>query len=376
MKDVIPVYKPLIDDKTYSAAVEALKNGWLGMGSFVGQFEQAFMEYLNTQDRKCAAVSTGTAALHLAMLIADVGDGDEVITPSFNNIGDFQAILAVGAVPVFCDICEDDLGIDCDKAEPLITDKTKAIIALHYDGIPCRIDRVFELAKKHNLRVIEDDCHALGTYIKGKPAGSYGDIACFSFDAVKTITCIDGGMVVVNTQQELDLLHQYRLLGMSQPSSKLYANSRAWKYDVYRIGFRYHMANIHASIGLSQIDGLDKILDNRRSYCRFYNEQLKDIDGLTLPKTDFENVGPFMYYVVVKNDKRQELIDYLRERAIETGIHWRPGHQFSLFKQAKKSDMTVTERIGKGILTIPTHSIMKENDLKHITQSIRKFFGK
>ncbi len=375
MNDFIPVYKPLIDDETYTAAIKALENGWLGMGSFVGRFEQSFAEYLNASDRKCVAVSTGTAALHLAMLIAGVGPGDEVITPSFNNIGDFQAILAAGATPVFCDICEDDLGIDCDKAESLITDRTRAVIALHYDGIPCQIDKVFDLAEKYSLRVIEDDCHALGTCINGKPAGSYGDIACFSFDPVKTITCIDGGMVVVNTQEELEKLHQYRLLGMSQPSSTLYTNSRAWKYDVCQIGFRYHMANLHASIGQSQLNRLDEILENRRSYCRFYNEQLGSIEGLSIPKTDFEDVGPFMYYVIVKNGRREAFIDYLREKGIETGIHWRPGHQFSLFQQCKRSDMTVTERIGKEILTLPTHSIMKNNDLVRITQAIREFFN-
>ena len=375
MNDFIPVYKPLIEKDTIDAAVQALENGWLGMGSFVGQFEQSFSDYLNTSDRMCVAVSSGTAALHLAMLIAGIGEGDEVITPSFNNIADFQAILAAGGKPVFCDICEADLGIDCDKSEELITDRTRAIIALHYDGIPCQIDRVFELADKFGLRVIEDDCHALGTYIKGKPAGSYGDIACFSFDPVKTITCIDGGMIVVNTEAEVERLHQYRLLGMTQASSKLYSNTRAWKYDVFDIGFRYHLANLHASIGLSQLDRLDQILENRRSYCRFYSEQLAGIDAMGTPKTDFENIGSFMYYILVKDGRREQLIEFLREKGIDTGIHWQPGHQFTLLETCRKSDLSVTEKIGKEILTIPTHSVMEQDDLLRITKTIREFFN-
>lgn len=374
--DTIPVYKPLIDEQTHQAARAALENGWLGMGSFVGEFENAFSRFLDCDERRCVAVASGTAALHLALLLAGVGPGHEVITPSLNNIGDFQAIKAVGAEPVFCDIREDNLGIDCASAARLVSEKTKAVIGLHYFGIPCDMDGVFSLAREHGLRVIEDDCHAIGTRLDGKHAGNYGDLACFSFDAVKTITCIDGGMIVVNSQDEVDRLHQYRLIGMSQSHTRLYADSRAWSYDVFDIGFRYHLANLHAAIGLSQLGRIDTILANRRRACRYYNEHLEGIEGLTIPRSDYSDVGPFMYYVRVHHGRRQEFIDYLRSQGVETGIHWRPGHQFSLFRDNRRAELPVTDRIGEELLTLPLHSVMSEATLDRIVSSVKSFFSR
>lgn len=375
MESLIPVYKPLINEHTFKAAHDALENGWLGMGSFVGGFEDAFSRFMNCEGRRCVAVATGTAALHLAMLLAGVGPGDEVITPSLNNIGDFQAIKAVGAEPVFCDILEENLGIDCTSAESMVSEKTRAIIGLHYDGIPCDMDGVFRLAEKHNLRVIEDDCHAIGSYINGKHAGNYGDIACFSFDAVKTITCIDGGMIIVNTEEEVNKLHQYRLIGMSQSHKKLYSNSRSWHYDVFDVGFRYHLANLHAAIGLSQLEQIEVILANRRQYCCYYSEHLRDVEGLTIPMSDFANVGPFMYYVRVHNNLRQECIQYLLERGVETGIHWRPGHQFSFFQNNRRAALPVTEMIGEELLSLPMHSIMPDETLDRVVTCLKSFFA-
>ena len=180
--DMIPVFKPLIEQPEFSAAQEALEMGWLGMGSYVGEFERAMGSFLEAPDRHVAAVSTGHAALHLSLLVAGVGPDDEVITPAFNNIADFQAILACGAQPVFCDIDDRTLCIDLDAAEALITPATKAIIVMDYDCILCDHDRVASIAKKYNVRIIHDAAHVLGSRYKGKMVGSFSDIAIFSFD--------------------------------------------------------------------------------------------------------------------------------------------------------------------------------------------------
>ena len=200
--DNIPVFKPLIQDEEIHAAVESLEQGWLGMGKYVGKFEEELQKAVYADSKHVVALSTGHAALHLGLMLAGVKRGDEVITPSFNNIADLQAILAVEAEPVFCDINPDTLCIDIKKAELLIGPKTKAIIVMDYGCMLCDHDQVKEFAKKYHLRVIHDAAHSLGSKYKGHPIGSFSDICMFSFDPVKTITCIDGGALVVNTEKE------------------------------------------------------------------------------------------------------------------------------------------------------------------------------
>ena len=370
----IPVFKPLIEDEEIQAAVQSLEQGWLGMGASVGAFELELERILGCEDRHVVAVSTGHAALHIAMMLIGIQEGDEVITPSFNNIADFQAILAVGAKPVFCDINEDTLCIDVKKAEELIGQKTKAIIAMDYDCCLADHDAVTDLAARYGIRVIHDAAHSLGSLYKGKKIGAFSDICVFSFDPVKTITCIDGGALVVKTKNEVEALHQMRLIGMGQPASVMYGNQRAWTYDVTRLGFRYHMANLHAAIGLSQLKKLSEITSTRRRACRIYNELLSSISDVTVPKSDFGDVTPFLYYIRVPTEKRQPLRDFLKDRGIDTGIHWQPGHWFSLFKDSRKGDLSVTNRISGEILSLPLHSFMAERDITRITTYIKDFF--
>jgi dTDP-4-amino-4,6-dideoxygalactose transaminase len=372
---MIPVFKPLLEKEEFAAAQAALELGWLGMGSYVNDFEEAVKKYLSAEDKYAAAVSTGHAALHLGLMIAGVGPGDEVVTPSFNNVTDFQAILAVGAEPVFCDIEDDTLCIDLDKAEALISPKTKAVIVMDYDCVTCDHDRVAELAARHNLRVIHDAAHSFGSTYKDKKIGSFSDICMFSFDPVKTITCIDGGMLIVNTPDELQQIQEMRLVGMGQPASVMYQNKRAWTYDVSRLGFRYHMANLHAAVGLAQIAKMDEISRTRREACRYYNENLSRIDGVRVPDTDFSDVTPFLYYIRVAADRRDDLRAYLLENGVDTGIHWQPGHWMSLFKSARRGDLSVTDNLAREIISLPLHSKMPSSDLDKIIAGIDNFFN-
>ncbi|MFI5203023.1 MAG: DegT/DnrJ/EryC1/StrS family aminotransferase [Flavobacteriales bacterium] len=373
---MIPVFKPLIEKEEKDASVNALDLGWLGMGSFVNDFESSLKQFTQCNDRHVAAVSTGHAALHIALMIAGVQPGDEVITPSFNNIADLQAILAVGANPVFCDIEEESLCIDLKKAAALVTAKTKVMIVMDYDCILCDHDGVAEFARKHKIRIIHDAAHSFGSKYKGKMIGSFSDITMFSFDPVKTITCIDGGALIVRTKEELEQIHEMRLIGMGQPATMMYENKRAWTYDVKRLGFRYHMANLHAAIGLAQIAKMNKIGESRRMAGLKYNQELASVKGIITPKSDFVDIVPFLYYIRVLNGKREELIKFLKENGVDTGIHWQPGHWFSLFKNEKCGDLTVTETIGKEILSLPLHSLMKEEDIIHVVKMIKLFFEK
>ncbi|HXN00274.1 MAG TPA: DegT/DnrJ/EryC1/StrS family aminotransferase [Candidatus Dormibacteraeota bacterium] len=371
MTERIPVFKPHIGVETVKAAVDALEMGWLGMGSYVGEFEARLAEYLELRGRHVVAVNTGTSALHLAMLVAGVQPGDEVLTPSFNNIGDFQAIKAAQAEPVFCDVDERTLGIDVEKAERLIGLRTRAIIGMDYDGIPCALDELEQMAARHGLVVIHDAAHSLGSRLKGRSMGNFGDISVFSFDPVKLITCIDGGALVVDSEETVAQLQRYRLLGMDQSAKRMYTNNRAWTYDVPGQGFRYHLANLHAAIGLTQLAKIDEFIISRRRACRHYNAVLSGVDGLVVPQTDFDDVAPFLYYIRVLDGHRDALIDQLKAEGIDTGIHWIPGHRFSFLKEARRGDLSVTDRIGSEILTLPLHSYMDLDVVDRVATAVR-----
>lgn len=370
----IPVFKPLIEQAEIQAAVEALELGWLGMGRYVGQFEEALQEYLDCTDRHVVALSTGHAALHLALLLAGVGPGDEVITPSFNNVADFQAILATGASIVFCDIDDTSLCIDLDKAEALVTPRTKAVIVMDYDCLLCDHDRVREFAERHKLRVVHDAAHSFGSHYQGKKVGSFSDLCMFSFDPVKTLTCIDGGALIVRTEEEKSRLHEMRLVGMAQPATVMYQNQRAWTYDVRTMGFRYHMANLHASIGLAQLAKMDVISQTRRAVCRNYNARLSSVPNVRVPQTDFAGITPFLYYIRVPATEREDLRAFLSERGVDTGIHWQPGHWFTLLKDCRRGDLSVTERIGHEILSLPLHSCMTQEAQEAVMDGVTAYF--
>lgn len=370
----IPVFKPLIEDEEIEAAIRSLRVGWLGMGASVGELETAISRFLGLEDRRVVAVSTGHAALHLALLMIGCGPGDEVVTPSFNNIADFQAILATGATPVLCDVTDDTLCIDVEKAERLIGPRTKAIIPMDYDCCLADHDAIAELAARHSIRVVHDAAHAFGSRYKGRMVGSFSDICMFSFDPVKTITCIDGGVLVVRSEDEMRALHEMRLIGMGQPTSVMYGNQRAWTYDVSRQGFRYHMPNLHAAIGLQQLAKIDEITASRRASCKLYNALLGPIEEVRVPMSAFEDITPFLYYIRVHPEKRQPLRDHLKSKDIDTGIHWQPGHWFTLLKDAPRGDLSVTDRVGREIVSLPLHSKMSGETVERVAAEVRSFF--
>ena len=370
----IPVFLPHIDKKMKKHLDDSLNVGWLGMGASTKEFETRISKFLDLKQRQVISTNTGTSALHLALKIAGIGSGDEVITPSFNYVADHQAIEMAGAKVVMCDIKENNLGIDCEKAELLISKKTKAIMPLHLAGIICDLEKVYQLAKKYNLRVIEDATHAFGTEVNQKKIGSYGDIVCFSFDPVKIITSIDGGCIVVNNKKELEIGQHYRLLGVDKDTTERYKNKRSWDYDVVSEGYRYHLTNIMASVGISQIKQIDKFIKNRQETCKKYNEAFKEIKEIKIPQTNFENISPFIYTIRILNGKREELIQHLQDKKIDVGIHFIPVHKHSYFKNRKIGDMEITNRVVNEILTIPLHSNMKNEFIERIISEIKKFF--
>ena len=232
---------------------------------------------------------------------------------------------------------------------------------------------MFSLARKHGLRVVEDACHAFGTTVDGRKIGSYGDVTCFSFDPVKVVTSIDGGCVVVNSEQELQRLHHLRLLGVDKDTAERYKNRRAWDYDVVSAGYRYHLTNIMASVGVSQIKRIDEFIASRRAVCQAYNNAFAAIGGVIVPKTNFENVSPFIYSLRVLDGRREALIQHLHSRSIDVGVHFVPVHRHTHFAKCRVGDMTVTDRVVGEVLTLPLHSNMRPEFVERVIAGVREF---
>lgn len=369
---MIPVFQPHLGVDTLKAVTDAFHVGWIGMGSTTRDFEQALQKHLQT-DRHVVATMTGSAALHLGLLLAGVSKGDEVILPSFNFIADVQAILWCGAYPVFCDIEPHALGLDADEIERLISPRTKAIMPLHFAGMACGIDAVNRVAQKHGLRVIEDATHALGTSHCGQAIGSFGDITCFSFDPVKIITCLDGGAVVCRREEDVARLHRLRLLGVDKDTSERYRNRRAWDYDVLELGHRCHMTNINAAIGLSQLARLDDFAAHRRAICERYTQAFADLTWLRMHDVDYSQVGPFIFTVRVMHGNREAFIAHLRSRGVDSGIHFMPCHTKTLCAAMRRGPLAVTDEISSEIVTLPLWSNMPEEVVQRVIEAVRSF---
>jgi len=374
----IPVFKPYIEKKDIKNINKSLNFGWLGMGKDVMNFENELSKYLQLKknNRHIVTVNTGHSALHLAVLLLNCKKNDEIITPSFNNISDLQAISTGNAKPVFCDIDVNTLCIDLDKAEKLITKKTRAIVIMDYDCFLCDHDKANYISKKYGIKIIHDAAHSFGSSYKGKKIGTFSDICMFSFDPVKPLTCIDGGALVVKTKKERDMLHRLRLIGMGQPAKVMYKNKRAWTYDVKTQGYRYHLANSHAAMGISQLKKIDMIKRKRINLCKRYNQYLSNNKNIIIPKTNFENLIPFLYYIRVLKGKRSQLINFLKRKNIDTGIHWQPGHTFSYFKNCKRGELKVTNKISKEVLSLPLFPELSEKKVKYISTMINNFYEK
>ncbi|MGD0187560.1 MAG: DegT/DnrJ/EryC1/StrS family aminotransferase [Roseiarcus sp.] len=370
----VPLFKPLLEQEEFDAAQEALKLGWLGLGSYVRAFEAA-LEAMAGGGRRAIAVSTGHAALHLALLRMGVGPGDEVITPSFNNCADLQAIRATGAEPVFCDVEDDSLCIDLDSAASLVGPRTKAMIVMDYALRFCDHDVVADFRRRHGVRILHDAAHSFGSLWRGRAVGGFSDMTMFSFDAIKNITAIDGGALLVD-EADVAWLQEARLIGMGQSTASLYDNVRAPSYDITHIGFRYHMANLHAAIALAQLAKIGRIGQTRREAVRAYTQAFHDIDGLRIPSLQSDDIVPFLYYVRVQATRRRDFCEHLKRKGIETGKHWEPGHRFSFFRDCRRAPLPVTERLAPELVTLPLHSAMAASTVERVIEAVTSFFAR
>ena len=344
--------------------------GWLGLGSTVYEFENKLKEYLNAQN--VIAINTGTTALHIALDAFGVTEGDEVIVPSLTFCASIQVITALKASPVFCEVKPDTLNIDVEDVKRRITPKTKAIMPVHYCGNSCDMDALLSIGKEHNVLIIEDAAHAFGSSYKGKKIGSFGDVTCFSFDPIKNITCGEGGAVVLSDDTVAEDIRRKRILGIDKDTWHRYKNERSWFYEVTTQGYRYHMSNINAAIGLAQLTKLNKFIEKKKNIVNLYNERFKDLDGLKLLEWNLNETAPFTYIIRVLDGKRDKMMDFLKEKGIGTGIHYIANHIQPYFAKYAKP-LPVTERIWNEILTLPLYYDMTKDEVDLVINSITEF---
>jgi len=372
---VIPAFRPYLGPEVHAATNEALQAGFLGLGSRTRRFEEELESFVGGGVH-AVATSSCTEALEISATLAGIGPGDEVICPSFTYVAGHQAMTGTGAEVVFADIEPDTLGLDVERARELIGPKTRAIMLMHYGGVPCRdTDAVHALAKEHRLRVIEDAAHAFGSTAPKGRVGSYGDLTCFSFGPIKLITTLEGGAIMTPREEDVQVLHELRLIGVTSDTEARYRDSRNWHYDVVRQGFRSHLGSIPAAIGSSQLALIEEFIANRQEYCRRYDEAFRDVPQLTLIDTDWSTAGPFMYTVRCPNgEQRDELMTYLKEKNIVTGIHFHGGHTFTYYKSARRGELPITERVSDSIVTLPLHSYMSDETLQRVIEGVLSYF--
>jgi dTDP-4-amino-4,6-dideoxygalactose transaminase len=348
------------------------EDGYLGMGVEVYNFEKEIAEYLGVPHNWVVCVSSGTAALHLAVQ-ATTSPGEEVLVQSLTYVSSFQAISASNAVPVSCDVNIDTGTISIDDAKDRVTDKTKVIMPVHYASNPEGIDDIYSFAKINGLRVIEDAAHAFGCLYQGKKIGSFGDIICFSFDGIKNITSGEGGCVVTSDSKITEYVRDARLLGVKKDTENRFAGKRSWDFDVTHQGYRYHMSNLFAAIGRAQLKKLDLVFGpKRKKIARLYRKELSNIDGLSLFNANLNEQIPHIQPVRITNGKRDLVIETLKKHQIETGIHYKPNHLLSLYRDNIKNNLPVTEKLYSEILTLPLHPNLVTKDIKKISNLIKE----
>lgn len=368
----IPVCEPFLDGNELNYIIDATKTGWISSsGKYVQLFEEKFAEYCGA--RYGVAVCNGTVALHLALVALGIKKGDEVIIPDFTMIASAFAVCYTGAKPVFVDAEEESWNIDPEKIEEKITSRTKAIMPVSIFGHPCDMDAINEIAEDRNLKVIEDAAESHGAEYKGKKTGNLADITAFSFYANKNLTTGEGGMVVTNDEQlyKKALYHKNLCFPLDAPR----------EYTHHDIGFNYRMSNLHAAIGLAQIEKADTYRGMRIHNGELYQKYLKDIPGIKLQKTQ-DNVihVHWMNGILVNSLKyghtREELMIHLKENTIDTRLFFTGMHkQPSLLKFgcSGKGMYPVTENLGNHGFYLPSASNLKEEQIKFICNIIKKF---
>lgn len=370
----IPLFDLNFDKRETAAVIATLESKWLSMGPQCVELEEKFATMCGS--KYGITVSNCTAALHLALMAMNIKEGDEVIVPSLTFVATANCVRYVGATPIFADITGlDDLTISVKDIENKITAKTKAIIPMHFAGYPADMDKIMELAKQYDLRVIEDACHGPLSEYKGRKLGSIGDVGCFSFFSNKNISTGEGGILITDNDELAERVKLLRSHGMTTMSYQR-ASGHATAYDVVDSGYNYRMDDLRASIALVQIDKLQEDLESRAKVRSWYLEELKGVANIIVP---FHHCNEFssnyvMPIILDKStvEKRDILRNAMHEAGIQTSVHYPAVHRFSVFNKYNTDNLQLTEYVSDNEVTLPMYSSLKKEDVKFIVSKLKE----
>ncbi|UZQ50528.1 LegC family aminotransferase [Clostridium kluyveri] len=365
---MIPLCVPEIRGNEWKYIKECLDTNWVSSaGAFVNRFENEFAKYMNVKN--AVVTMNGTSALELALRTLNIGNGDEVIVSSMTFISPVNTIKYVGAEPVFVDVCCDTWVMDADRVEELITPKTKAIIPVHIYGHPVDMDKIMDIANRHNLYVIEDATESLGAEYKGKKVGSIGHISCFSFNGNKLITTGAGGMLVTD-DEKLGERAKY----LSTQTKTILPNGGFYHEE---IGYNFRMPNLLAAMGCAQLENIDEYSSIKRNNANLYNKFLNDVKNITLPveKEGVKNIY-WLYSILVEKDypiSRDELILKLKENGIQSRPFFMPVHKMPSYKKYKTGNMSITDELVQRGINLPSSVGLVVDDIKRICEMIKSY---
>ena len=360
---MINIAAPVIDSEERRAVNEVIESGMLAQGPKVAELEKNWAEYCGV--KHALAVNSGTAAIHCALYAAGVKEGDEVITTPYSFIATINPILMLGARPVLVDIDEETFNIDTSKIEDVITEKTKAIVPVDLYGQPCDWTELQEIAKKHDLKIIEDACQAIGAEYKGIKAGALGDFGCFSLYATKNIMCGEGGVVTTNSDEAAAAIRSFRQHGMVAP------------YEYADLGYNYRMSDLHGSIAVEQLRKVDRFTAQRQRNASLLNEALAGVKGIELPRVADNRSHVYHQYTILLDEgiSRDEFVTKLREKGVGAGVYYpKPLHAYPHIAKLgyKVGDFPVAEDLAARVVSLPVHPKVTDEDIEVIAAVVKE----
>ena len=381
-KNFLLFHRPFIADEEIDEMVDTLRSGWLSMGPKTIRFEEGFNEYIGS--KRSVAVSSWTAAGHLSLEALGIQRDDEVIVPTMTFPATAEIVCYFGAKPVIVDVDKDTLNISVEAIEKAITPKTKAIIPVHYGGQPCDMDEITEIAKAHNLKVLEDAAHSLPGFYKGKKIGTISDITCFSFYATKTLSTGEGGMICTNDEEIAERCAIMRMHGINRNAWKRYSESGSWYYEVVAPGYKYNFTDLQASLGIPQLKKVDDMWNSRKKIAARYTEVLKDEETLTLHTIKQDRESSWHLFPVrlnlemlVKN--RAQIIDELKKNNVGVGVHFMPVHQHLFYAETfglQDRDYPVASSVFPQLMSLPIYPGMSDENVDKVITVLKDILKK
>lgn len=366
---MIPVFRPCYDEREVEALRETLLSGWVGLGPKTAEFENRFAGMIGSAH--AVGLNSATAALHLAMHVMGIRDR-EVITTPMTFVSTNHAILYEGGIPVFCDVEADTMNMDVSMVESLVTPRTAGVVCVHYGGRSCDMGRLMDVCKRRGLFLVEDCAHGAGGKYKDRMLGSMGLMGCFSFHAVKNLATADGGMITTQDAAIDARLRKLRWLGISADTFSRGRREYAWQYDVVELGYKCHMNDVTAALGLVQLAKLEWMNDRRRELTAIYDRELKGVGDIQpLAHRPYQYNAAHNY--VIRTDSRDLLNGFLKDRGISTGVHYYPNHLYDMYREHYR-ECPVAEREWKRLLTLPLYPDLREAEQATVVGAVKEFF--